>query len=92
MIDGRLYTGITNKLSRRESEHGVEPSTRTTHIFGAGGILYPEPHSDRISAHQRELQIKKWSHAKKTALIQGNYELLNKLAKRKPNEENKFQT
>jgi putative endonuclease len=83
MIDGRFYTGMTNNLARREGQHGVNPSTRTTYIFGAGQKIYYEEHPDRASAHARERQIKKWSKAKKLALADGDVELLKTLSKRR---------
>jgi putative endonuclease len=83
MIDGRLYVGMTNHIHRRESEHGIKSGARTTYIFGAGQMIYSESHSDRVSAHQRERQIKKWSHAKKMALAKGDLNLLKDLSKKK---------
>ncbi len=88
MLDGRLYTGITDHLDRREAEHGLKSSTRTTYIFGAGELIYSESHPDRTSAHKRECQIKKWSHAKKIALANGNFKLLKDLSKK----DSKFET
>jgi len=82
MVDSRLYVGMTNDLNRRESEHGAKPSTRTTHIFGAGQLLYSETFPNRERARKRERQIKKWSQAKKEALIRGDFSLLKNLSKR----------
>jgi len=83
MNDGRLYVGVTDNLSRRQSHHGSDPSTRTTYIFGAGPILYHEEWPDLKSALKRERQIKKWSRAKKMALVRSDAAELQRLARRK---------
>ena len=44
-------------------------------------LVYQEQFSARWKAEKREKQIKKWSVAKKNALINGNIELLKKLSK-----------
>jgi len=84
MSDGRLYVGVTDNLQRRESQHGRgDSATRTTRVFGAGPILHKEEFPDLKSALKRERQIKKWSHAKKMALVKGDKVELKRLAKRK---------
>ena len=84
MNDGRFYVGITNNLQRRESQHGRgDSATRTTRVFGAEPILYKEEFPDLKMALKRERQIKKWSHAKKEALIRGDKAELKRLAKRR---------
>jgi putative endonuclease len=84
MSDGRLYVGVTDNLHRRESQHvRGDSATRTTSIFGASPILYHEQFPDLKSALERERQIKKWSRAKKQALINGDKKELKRLAKRK---------
>lgn len=82
MKDGRLYVGMTNKLPRRAREHRQgKLGTRTTRVFGFCGMRYAERHADRVSAQERECQLKKWSRAKKEALIAGDKATLKKLAK-----------
>jgi putative endonuclease len=81
MNDGRLYTGVTNDLCRRELEHGIKPSTRTTKIFGSDQLLYTEEHPNQSSALKRERQIKKWSQAKKLALANRDLSKLKALSK-----------
>jgi predicted GIY-YIG superfamily endonuclease len=46
-------------------------------------LAYAEPHETEQHAVSREMQIKRWSRAKKEALINGNTPLLRLLAKRK---------
>jgi predicted GIY-YIG superfamily endonuclease len=79
--DGRLYVGVTNNPDRRTIEHQLGKSIRTTRIFGFRKILYIEPHPDLASARSREQQLKKWSRAKKLALIAGDKGLLKDLAR-----------
>ena len=81
MKDGRYYIGMTSDLERRTAEHGVKAGTRTTKIFGCEEVLYSENHPDRITAHKREQQIKRWTHAKKEALIHGDKDALHRLSK-----------
>lgn len=82
--DGRLYVGQTDDPVRRGDEHHRgHNSSRTTKIFGAGRVLYVEPHPNRIAAAKRETQLKKWSRAKKLALIHGDWDELHRLAKRR---------
>lgn len=83
MNDGCLYTGVTNNLARRQSQHGHASSTRTTRFFGEAPMLYHEEFGDLKSALKREHQIKKWSHAKKIALVHEDLLQLKRLAKRK---------
>jgi putative endonuclease len=42
-------------------------------------FLWSEPHSNPEAALQRERQLKRWTHRKKAALIQGDLALLKKL-------------
>ena len=81
--DGRLYVGHTSEPVRRHQEHQRGHACRTSRVFGVGRILYVEPHPDRSSAAKREAQIKRWSRAKKFALIKGDMEELKHLAKRR---------
>jgi len=79
--DGRLYVGITNNPDRRVIDHELGDSSRTTLIFGFRKFLYKEPHPDLASARRREVQLKKWTRAKKLALIAGDKVLLKGLAR-----------
>jgi predicted GIY-YIG superfamily endonuclease len=81
MRDGRYYVGMTNDIERRAGEHGVKSSTRTTKIFGFEEMLYVEQHPNRDLAHAREQQLKKWTRAKKEALINGDKNALRNLSR-----------
>ncbi|PIQ66477.1 MAG: hypothetical protein COV96_01340 [Candidatus Zambryskibacteria bacterium CG11_big_fil_rev_8_21_14_0_20_42_18] len=77
--DRSLYTGITNDLGRRFDEHKNGNGGHYTNAKKVERILYTEEYSSRSSALKRESQIKKWTRAKKEALIDGNLDLLKKL-------------
>lgn len=76
-----LYIGQTNNLEKRLKEHRNKSSKSAKYIryFYSFTLVYSEKYSTRKEAMQRETQLKKWSRAKKEALIKGNLELLKKL-------------
>lgn len=80
--DGSYYTGICNNLARRLSEHkeGGDPKCYTWKKRPIK-LVYQEIFCDVLDAIEREKQIKKWTRAKKQALIQENWEKLILLAK-----------
>ena len=75
----RLYTGITNNLERRFSEHKSGKGGNFTKAFMAEEILFTEKQPDKPTALRREVQIKGWTKRKKLALIKGDAELLRKI-------------
>jgi predicted GIY-YIG superfamily endonuclease len=77
----QLYVGYTDDLVRRVAEHQSGSASRTTALFRPVEILHSEPHPDRSSAIKRERQLKRWSRAKKLALINGNAAELKRLAR-----------
>src|SRR5690242_5596713 len=81
--DGSYYTGTTRgELERRIAEHQTghfDGYTITRRPVTLRYSEYFEPTTDAIAAEQ---QIKRWSRAKKEALIAGNFERLSVLAKR----------
>ncbi|HJT25420.1 MAG TPA: GIY-YIG nuclease family protein [bacterium] len=83
LSNGQFYTGTTSNLDQRYSDHLDKHAARTTKVLDVGELLYTETHPDRVTAEKRERQIKKWSHAKKEALIRGDLKKLRNLAKRK---------
>jgi len=76
-----LYIGQTNDLEKRFKEHKNKSpkSAKYTRYFKSFKLVYSEKYSTRKEAMQRELQLKRWTKAKKEALITGNLELLKKL-------------
>lgn len=83
MSNGQLYVGTTSNIDQRIKRHIKHEASRTTTVLGVERLLYSEEHLDRVTAEKRERQIKKWSHAKKTALIEGDGAGLKRFAKRR---------
>jgi putative endonuclease len=81
--DGSYYVGSTKNLERRMAEHLSGLGSRYTSVRLPVKLVYGEEY-DRIShAYAREKQVQNWSRAKREALINGNYEALPLLAKKK---------
>ena len=66
--DGSIYTGITNDVERRFSEHRRGQGGRYTRARKAVKLLHTEIHPDRSSALKREAEIKRWNRKKKLTL------------------------
>ena len=78
---GASYVGCTSDVESRLAEHEVGRACRTTASDPPVAVLFLEVQSDFASARRRETQIKKWSRAKKEALIRGDVDLLKSLSK-----------
>jgi putative endonuclease len=64
-----LYTGLTNNLERRASEHVNADTASFTGRYNVSHIVHCESYSSIRSAIAREKQIKGWIREKKVALI-----------------------
>lgn len=84
--DNTYYTGVTSNLYKRLLEHhaGKHPDSYTYNRRPVSLVFYAEFTNINI-AFETEKQIKKWSRAKKEALINGKFEKLPNLAKKKFN-------
>jgi len=84
--DSTYYTGITSNLTKRFEEHttGKHRDSYTYSRRPLNLAFYAEFTNVEI-AIETEKQIKKWSRAKKKALINGEYDKLINLAKKKFN-------
>jgi putative endonuclease len=76
-----LYTGVTNNVKRRLKDHQTGKGGHYTSYNRLKKILYTENYKDKSEAKRREEQIKRWSRAKKLALIKGNRKELRSLSK-----------
>ena len=76
-----LYIGQTNNLERRIQEHKNKNNRSAKYItyFKSIKLVYSETYPSRKEAMKREWQLKKWTKAKKEALINENLKLLKKL-------------
>ena len=66
--DKTLYTGITNNLERRISQHENGQGAKYTKGRGPFEIKYTESCVDKSQALQRESEIKKLSRVQKLGL------------------------
>ncbi len=64
-----LYTGVTNNLERRYSEHKLSIIKGFTHKYNVKKLVYFESLESIEFAIAREKQIKKYSRIKKECLI-----------------------
>ncbi|MBC7886693.1 MAG: 5-(carboxyamino)imidazole ribonucleotide synthase [Ferruginibacter sp.] len=79
--DGSFYTGLTDDLVKRFEEH-VNGVYETCYTLKRRPLIlkYYETIPFLKDATEREIQIKGWSKAKKVALIQGNFHMLQLLS------------
>tara|TARA_B100001109_G_C18845735_1_gene466736 strand:- start:937 stop:1236 length:300 start_codon:yes stop_codon:yes gene_type:complete len=82
--DKTYYTGVTNDIERRLKEHenGINPDSYT-HSRRPVELKWFEEFQYIDKAIAFEKKIKKWSKAKKQALIEGDFDILPKLSKKK---------
>ena len=82
--DETYYTGITSNIENRLIEHQTckHPKSYTA-TRQPVELKYFTEFKFVLDAIAAEKQIKKWSKLKKEALINGNYETLPNLAKKK---------
>ncbi len=79
--DNSYYTGITNNLDKRYKEH-VFGKYHDCYTFKRRPleIQFHESFNDVLQAIYFEKKIKKWTRAKKEALINGDYNRLQILS------------
>ncbi len=83
-VDGTFYTGVSSNLTQRLFQHetGYYPDCYTATRRPVELVFYAE-FTDINLAIEKEKQIKKWSRAKKLALINNDFDALPNLAKKK---------
>ena len=67
--DSVLYIGVTSNLPRRLYEHRNGLGDGFTKKYKVHKLVYYEYTNDVYSAISREKQLKKWTRAKKNALV-----------------------
>jgi predicted GIY-YIG superfamily endonuclease len=80
--DGSLYVGHTEDLASREATHNDGKGAKYTAARRPVHIVYAEEHSSAASAIAREHQLKRWSNAKKEALLLDDHGALRWLSRR----------
>ncbi|MDQ3110624.1 MAG: GIY-YIG nuclease family protein [Bacteroidota bacterium] len=80
--DGTYYTGMTNNICRRLAEHetGYNPKSYTALRLPVQ-LMWTERYNSPRYAYKMEWKFKKWSAAKKKALIEGRIDDLKNLAR-----------
>jgi predicted GIY-YIG superfamily endonuclease len=81
--DGTFYVGSTDNLEARIKTHNDGRGARYTAVRRPVTLVYSEPFGSRSAAEVRERQIKRWTRAKKAALIAADGIRLRALAKRR---------
>lgn len=81
------YVGLTKNLDRRLYEHQAKFGADFTKRFDQQKLVYQEIFHSRLEAENREKQLKGWSKAKKKALINQDFLLLEKLSKNSETDE-----
>jgi len=80
---GQLYIGSTTDLDRRFAEHTAGKGGRTTKLDPPLKLVYSESFIAFSEARNREAQIKRWTRAKKEALVTGDMVKPRNLSKSK---------
>ena len=78
--DDSYYTGSTNDLKKRLSQHEDGNGANYTRSRLPVELIYYEEFSRIDHAFYREKQVQGWNRAKKEALMAGDPNLLHKLA------------
>ena len=76
--DGSYYVGKTDDLRTRLDEHQSGVGAHYTAVRRPVEMVYAEEHSSIRDAKDRERQLKRWSRAKKEALIAQDLKLLKR--------------
>jgi putative endonuclease len=73
--DGSFYVGVAEDPQRRWREHNQGKGAEWTAKRLPVELVWTESHESLSSARRRENQLKRWSHAKKAALVGGSLRL-----------------
>ena len=69
--NGSLYTGITNNLASRITDHNTGKGAKYAAAFGPVVVVWKKRQKDRSAASILEAAIKKLSRKEKDALLAG---------------------
>jgi len=82
---GSIYIGASEDLEQRLDDHASGQACRTTQLDPPVGLLMVEEFPTFSGARTREAQLKRWSRAKKEALLKGEFERLHALSQSREN-------
>jgi putative endonuclease len=80
--DGSYYTGCTTNIEQRYGEHQAGIKCAYTSTRRPVRMVWADEFQSVLDAIDSERQIKRWSRAKKEALIRGDFGALPGLSKR----------
>lgn len=69
-VNRTLYVGVTKDLIHRLADHKAKQVPGFTARYGLDILVYVEEYASIAEAIAREKQLKKWTRAKKVALIE----------------------
>ena len=81
--DENLYIGSAHNLDARVKAHNDGRGAAYTFKHSPVGLVYSEAFHSETEAVTRERQLKRWSRAKKEALVAGDIARLKSLSKRR---------
>jgi len=81
--DGSYYVGSTKNIDQRMTQHLSGLGSRYTAGRLPVKLVYSEEYERISDAYSREKQVQNWRRAKREALINGDYDKLPPLAKKK---------
>jgi predicted GIY-YIG superfamily endonuclease len=81
LASGSIYVGATADLDQRLDDHISGQACRTTQLDPPVAFLRIEIYPTFSAARRREAQLKRWSRAKKIALISGDSACLRLLGR-----------
>jgi predicted GIY-YIG superfamily endonuclease len=82
---GTLYPGASKNLEERYKDHLAGKACRTTKVDPPVALVHQEEFETNVEARRREAQVKRWSRAKKEALVFGDMAKLRELSKSREN-------
>ncbi|MEG0808202.1 MAG: GIY-YIG nuclease family protein [Alistipes sp.] len=78
--NGTFYVGSTVNIDKRLQEHQAGVGANYTRRHRPVKLVYLQHYPCIATAFHIEQQLHKWSHSKKQALIEGNFEILRALS------------
>ncbi|MCG6944218.1 MAG: GIY-YIG nuclease family protein [Deltaproteobacteria bacterium] len=82
---GTLYPGATKNLEERYEDHLTGKACRTSKLDPPVALVHSEEFATNVEARWCEAQVKRWSRAKKEALVSGDMAKLRELSKSREN-------
>jgi putative endonuclease len=81
--NGSFYIGSAEDVTDRVKAHNEGRGAAHTYKYRPVTLVYSERFESETAAVKRERQIKRWSHEKKQALVEGDTARLKRLSKRR---------